>query len=112
MSTSSPKARRTLKTFTYATSNNPAGCTEVSAVCDARNGKVLTALRHNRGFFGDVVVTESYVYKGLGGRVSARDTSVSGPAPFPTQLFRTSQTWSNIGLVSSITYPWQCPAGD
>src|SRR5258708_31726317 len=82
-STTSPKARRTLKTFTYATSNNPVGCTDTSAgLCDARNGKVLTALRHNRGFFGDVVVTESYVYKGLGGRASSRDTNITGPAPF------------------------------
>src|SRR5258708_28560715 len=91
-SITSPKARRTLKTFTYATSNNPAGCIDTSAGCDARNGKALTALRHNRGFFGDVTVTESYAYQGLGGRVSAPDTSVSGPAPLPPELRRTSPT--------------------
>src|SRR5258708_26167825 len=89
-SITSPKARRTLKTFTYATSNNPAGCTDTSAGCDARNGKVLTALRHNRGFFGDVLVSESYVYKGLGGPASPPHTNGTGPATFPADPFRTS----------------------
>src|SRR5258707_1473395 len=72
-----PKARRTLKQFTFATANAPSGCTDTSAgACDARNGKLLTGVRHNYlPATGDLAVTDTWQYTGLGGRTSQRDTT-------------------------------------
>jgi len=90
--------RRTLKSLTYAT-DNPAG--------NYRLGKLMTAQRHNYHtlFGGDVTVTETYFYGGVGGRVSERDTAVSGISSFPASTFQLILGWNDLGQVNSIVYP-------
>lgn len=90
--------RRTLKSFAYGT-DSPNG--------DYHLGKLVTAVRHNYHtlFGGDVSVTETYLYGGLGGRVSERDTATSGVNTFPAVTFRLLLGWNDLGLVNAITYP-------
>lgn len=100
----SPKARRSVINLQYATGNNPPNCT--TGTCDARNGKVLTATRHNYdALFGDVPVTESYSYQGRAGRVSSRSTVVGSTAGFDGAAFNYSQTWDDLGGLATLTYP-------
>jgi YD repeat-containing protein len=114
-SNTTPKAQRTLKAFTFATSNSPAGCTDTSAGnCDAHNAKLSTATRYNRrsGGIGDVTVTELYAYTGRGGRPSLRDTTLQSGFPFLNHTYQVSQAWNDLGLVSSTIYPAECPNGN
>jgi RHS repeat-associated protein len=89
--------------FTYGSAND---CSTLP--CDYRKGKLVTAVRHNYDDAGiDQPVTESYLYAGLGGRVSRRDTTVrllSGT----DQKFRLQQTWDGAGRPASLTYPARC----
>lgn len=99
-----PKARRSVANLQYATSNNPSNCT--TGTCDARNGKLLTATRHNYDpLFGDVAVAETYTYQGRAGRVSSRGTTVNSTASFDGATFNYSQTWDDLGGLAALTYP-------
>jgi len=77
-----------------------------TSAADRSNGKIETAVRHNHvahpsnGNPLDVVVTESYVYGGTGGRVSRRDTGLNTGQAF-------TQTWSydDLGQVTLLGYP-------
>ena len=88
--------RRDLKVFTYATDNQTG---------NPRLGKLQNASRHNylASLGGDTTVAETYTYGGPNGRVSARDTAVTGA--FSTNTFSLGQTWDDLGDVKSITYP-------
>jgi RHS repeat-associated protein len=113
-SSATPRPQRALKEFSYATSNSPANCAETTTGnCDARSGKLLTAKRHNRtSALGDVTVTETYAYHGRGGRPSSRDTAVMSSFPYLDRTFHFSQSFNDVGLVASTTYPAECFIGD
>ncbi len=88
--------QRDLKVFTYATdnpSNNP------------RLGKLQTATRHNYqpSLGGDIAVAETYTYGGPNGRVSLRETAISGA--LPPNTFTLGQSWDDLGNVAAVTYP-------
>ncbi len=86
-------AERLLKEFVYATGNGGG---------DFRNGKLVQAKRHNHHerWGLDVVVTETYTYGGLDGRVSRRDTASS-----TGQSFTQSWTHHPLGASQTVTYP-------
>lgn len=95
---------RLLKEYAYGTSN---------AGSDLRNGKLVTAIRHNYvdppggpAVELDISVTETYYYKGLGGRISQRDTQLNTGQAF-TQSFEYDKT----GQITKINYP-DCLHGD
>lgn len=96
-----PKARRDLKTFSYASTN-----AAVTGGTDYRAGKLFTTARHNRdGAIGDVVVTETYHYADAAGRLTSRDTAVSSTTAFDGATFSTSQQWNALDQITSIGYP-------
>lgn len=73
-------AQRVIKSFEYATSNGPSSSCVVNG-CDARNGKLSRAIRYNHDpVLGTVAVTQDEHYTGVGGRTSARDTTVASGA--------------------------------
>ena len=96
---------RPLKVFTYAGS---------SSGSNQRGGKIETADRYNyvKVSGGDVTgqVRETYVYAGIGGRVSARDTQtyVNGAT---TEGFTQAWTYNDLGDVTRLTYPRCTHAG-
>lgn len=96
---------RILKEFRYAYENDGA---------DKRRGKLYQSVRHNwadileplpsfHGQEDDVIVTETFRYGGPDGRISARQTryNVAGA----TFAFNLSQTYDQLGNVTSLTYP-------
>ncbi|MCU1347927.1 MAG: repeat protein [Acidobacteria bacterium] len=91
-----------LKTFTYGATNAPDNFVK---------GKLLTATRRQTdpALGGDVTVTETYRYNGLGGRVSERTTNISSTASFSGASFTTSLTYDTLGMPSRVGYP-QCTA--
>ena len=112
---------RPLKEFFYARENDES---RGPFNKDWRAGKLFQARRHNwvqavaplPQAAGDVdgVVTDTYYFKGLGGAVSEKQTSLrllSG-----TTAFRTGFGYDVLGKVSSITYPrcsdWPCYGND
>jgi RHS repeat-associated protein len=74
----------------------------MNGTSDWENGKLLTAVRHNRhdATLGNVQITETYVYGGRQGRVSAR-TTASSNGPWFTQSF----AWNEMGQQATVTYP-------
>jgi RHS repeat-associated protein len=95
---------RTLKTFTYGT-ENLGPCNAIDN-CEARNGKLLTATRHNYDpLFGDITVSEDYKYYGRGGRIAERSTAVSSATAFDGASFVTRRSWNEQGLLDTIDYP-------
>ncbi|HEX9983226.1 MAG TPA: RHS repeat-associated core domain-containing protein [Thermoanaerobaculia bacterium] len=96
-----------LKRFVYATANNPIGCT--AGTCDARNGKLLTATRYNDQLrlSGRLAVEERYEYRDRGGRLSSRQTSVSGGTLPPFDAVY-SQATNDLGLLDVLNYPRRC----
>ena len=54
---------------------------------------------------GTVPVTETYEYKGLGGRPTRVDTVIGSTASFAGGTFALDQTWNALGLLDSVTYP-------
>lgn len=112
---------RTLKEFFYARENDVSGGPSNT---NWRAGKLVQARRHNwvQGIdplpaaVGDVdgIVTDTYVYRGLGGRVSEKQTSLrllSG-----TTAFRSGYAYDLLGQVNRIIYPrcadWPCYGAD
>ena len=112
---------RPIKEFFYARENVEAAGPFAK---DWRAGKLFQARRHNwvqavaplPEAPGDVVgiVTDTFEYKGLGGRVSSKQTSLrllSG-----TTSFRSSYSHDLLGQVNSILYPrcndWPCYGND
>ncbi len=89
-SCTTPVSTSKRKEFTYGTNNNGS---------DKRNGKLVTALRHNWISGTDYPVSESYTYAGVGGRTSARTTSVDGRSI--SQVF----TWNDLSSLSWQQYP-------
>ena len=69
-------------------------------------GQLHRAHRHNRLAGSDLVVTETYRYDGLGGRISRRETEVDSPH----RKFRLDLTYDGLGNVDALTYP-RCLAG-
>jgi len=57
---------------------------------------------------GDLTVTDTWQYTGLGGRTSQRDTTVGSGTGFSGGSFRASQSWNDLGLVSVLKYPARC----
>jgi RHS repeat-associated protein len=105
-SPSGQPAQRDLKVFTFATANSPAGCGTPSSTCDARNGKLLSAVRHNYDpTLGDVAVTSSYHYTGLGGRLAQFDSDAAQTSSFIGRSFKVSQSFNTFGLPATLTYP-------
>ena len=82
-----------LKEYTYDTSSDASSKTA---------GKVSTAKRHNRHAppINDIVVTETFFYKGLGGRLSSKVTAVSGGPQFTD-----SYEYDQLGNVITVNYP-------
>jgi RHS repeat-associated protein len=100
----------TLKSFTYG-EGNLGTCPALSG-CEARNGKLVTAVRHNLDpLFGDVTVTESYAYYGRGGRLAERNTTVSSGGGFEGASFVTRRSWNELGLLDTVAYPETSFAG-
>ena len=102
-----PAPARPLKEFFYGYSNNGN---------DFRKGKIVQARRHNwvdiieplrRSNPGqyDAVVTESFHYTGLGGRVGERQTRYRFGET--TYAFRTGFSWTQQSSLEGIEYP-QC----
>jgi len=60
---------------------------------------VKTATRHNWVGGVDNVVSETYTYGGVGGRVSRRDTNVGGMS------FNQYFWWDDLGQIASVGYP-------
>jgi len=83
-----------LKTFTYGTANDTDSFVQ---------GKLLTATRRQNDTVlgGDVTVTETYRYNGVGGRVSQRTTDVSSTASFSGASFNTTLTYDDLGMTSA-----------
>ncbi len=87
-----------LETFFYATANG---------TNDWRRGKLQTANRFNYLTVGTtpftVRIEETYVYGGVGGRVSSRDTFWANS----TSAIRFTQGWAYdpLGSVTTLTYP-------
>jgi RHS repeat-associated protein len=94
-------AQRTLKAFTFGTSNSGT---------NSRLGKVQQAQRYNyvvlSGTPYTALITETYTYSGKQGRVSQRDTqlSVNGGT---NESFTQSLAWDDLGNPQTINYP-QC----
>ncbi len=97
---------RLLKEFRYAYENDGT---------DFRRGKLVQTVRHNWAEFlppidveiveQDGVVSETFRYGGPDGRVSGRQTRFNlGGA---THAFNLSQTYDQLGSVTSVSYP-QC----
>jgi RHS repeat-associated protein len=101
-SQTSPKARQEMKAFVYGTGNAGAG-----SATDYRNGKLLTATRHNRSAaLGDVTVTETYHYADSAGRLTSTDTNVAAASSaFSGAAFSTTQQWNALDQVVSVGYP-------
>jgi hypothetical protein len=87
-----------LAELTYATANG---------TNDWKNGKLVQAKRHNYGGGTDELVTETYVYGGIGGRVSQRTTLVGLqlPAPADPRTITQTFTWNDLGQAASLGYP-------
>jgi RHS repeat-associated protein len=112
----STPTRRELKSFNFGTSNSPSVCTVPSSTCDARNGKLYSAVRTNYdSTLGNVAVTSTYAYTALGGRLSQVDTAASSTANFTGRTFTLSQAYDSLGMPSQIIYPTcistGCPGG-
>ena len=66
-------------------------------------------MRHNYlPATGDVAVTDTWQYTGLGGRSSQRDTTVGSGTGFSGGSFRASQVWNDLVLVGVLNYPARC----
>jgi RHS repeat-associated protein len=98
---STPPQWRPLKDFYYHTNND----TSANGI-GYGFGKLSNAVRHNWNTnpytqaFADLQVTDSYRYKGVGGRVSRKNTAFStGPN------FVQTYTYTDLGNVSTQTYP-------
>jgi YD repeat-containing protein len=82
-----------VKGFTYSDASNGTA------------GKLLTAVRYNTvNGVGQVKVTESYAYAGLGGAVSSKQTEVTVPGS-TLQTFTQSYQYDDLSAIKSITYP-------
>jgi len=83
-------------------------------VTDYSNGKLDYARRHNHQplLGGDVLVQETYVYAGRGGRLSKKTTQVIGTSSFAGETFSETYAYDPIGALASVTYPEcsACPA--
>jgi YD repeat-containing protein len=90
---------RPLKSFVYATDNDPFGS-------DLRNGKLLTATRYNHLTTGDFTVSETYQYVGAAGRPSQRDTLVQSSNGTTVQMFTQTYHYDPFGAVAQIDYPF------
>ena len=87
-----------LKTFTYGTANSGG---------DLRKGRVTSASRFNfvlAPFNATVEVRDTYVYAGLGGRTSQRDSQMHFNAS-PSESFRQTFVWTEIGNLALQSYP-------
>ncbi|MCU1347445.1 MAG: hypothetical protein JWO56_475, partial [Acidobacteria bacterium] len=94
-----------LKTFAFGAANLPSGCT--TTCTDFTKGKLVTAVRsqNDPGLGGNVSVTENYHYYRASGRVSDRQTTISGTATFPGATFNTYQDYDALGNVQIVGYP-------
>lgn len=81
-----------LKFFTY---DRPSSGSDFSL------GKAATAMRHNRGTsLGDITVTETFFYAGLGGRLSSKQTTLG-----TGESFSDSYTYNSLGDLATVGYP-------
>lgn len=92
---------RPVKSFVFGTSSDGFG--------DAGNGKLRQAVRSNY-YDGDgssnvLTITETNTYLGLGGRISARETSLEGTPYSESRTFAQSFDWNDLGLLRSQAYP-------
>jgi len=93
----SPTTFRTLKQFTFGQANSGS---------DLVNGKLQTALRKNYDpSLGTSTVIETLHYTDTAGHLTAKDTSISGDYPIPTQSMTQSYTYNELGQRASATYP-------
>jgi YD repeat-containing protein len=77
---------------------------------ETATGRLQTATRHNRSTdLGEVTVTETYQYGGLGGRMSRKDTTVQRLSG-ETAQFYDQYTYNSMGDLASLTYP-VCASG-
>jgi YD repeat-containing protein len=95
-----PTTFRASKVFTFAPDN---------AGSNLKRGKLETAVRHNyHPAAGDIQVTETYTYGDAAGHLTARTTEVrnmSSQSPLNQSIYQ-SQSYSTLGMPSSITYPY------
>ncbi len=85
-----PQQGGLLKEFRYATSNG---------LNNLKLGKLEESVRYNSDS-SSTRVEQSYIYSGLGGRVSRRVTTIAGQP-----RFRLQQTWTEFGALDTLTYP-------
>jgi len=98
---------RVLETRSYGASNG------TLPPYDRRKGKLVTAVRHNYfdgvGSGNDFEVEESYEYRGLGGNVSKRHTTIDNGA---TVEFEQLFSWNELGALESMEYPRRVGSDD
>lgn len=80
-----------VKALTYATDNG-------ASKGNWKNGKLETATSNNPDL-ATASVAETYIYGGLGGRVSSRQTVVDG------RTINQAFAWNDLGQVASLGYP-------
>lgn len=97
------RSNRLVKQFTFGTAN----ALGVDSLTSYRKGRLLTATRYNydrAGIGFDPVVTETYEYTGVGGRVSRRVTDVKNGTTVLAS-FDQRTTWNDLGAPLTTTYP-------
>lgn len=96
-SPNNPPQTRVSKLFTFATDN----------VGGRRNGKLLTATRHNyHPSMGDVIVTDTYFYTADTGRVQKKQTNITQNGDVSMQkTFEQTYGYDSVGLPNQIVYP-------
>ena len=97
------RSNRIVKQFTFGTAN----ALGVDSLTSYRKGRLLTATRYNydrTGIGFDPVVTETYEYTGVGGRVSRKVTEVKNGVT-TVASFDHRTTWNDLGAPLTTTYP-------
>jgi len=96
-SRSLPQAQQfsTLKFFTFGLDNDGT---------NLKRGKLETASRHNSLTFGDLIVTETYGYNDLAGRMTDKSTRLALNGSPGAQVSQ-GYTYNDLDLVSKIIYP-------
>ncbi|MCP5116162.1 MAG: hypothetical protein GY953_35495, partial [bacterium] len=98
-----PNNRLLKEFFYYPNVSNPAG--------EWNRNKLYQAKRHNYGMptppegAVELIVTESYRYGGVGGRVSERQTRVSNAAFAAASVFHQNFEYDALGNVTELGYP-------
>jgi RHS repeat-associated protein len=96
---------RLLKQFSYANDETALAAGDLAA------GKMVAAKRHHvrfenpGGYVDREVVTETFEYAGLGGRLSRQELRTGGAADVPRVRFASSYGYDSLGNLNQLLYP-------